>query len=142
MSGWIWWVVAAFAFAVGGVSTRRISLVLSSLGALLAAIIDVAGAGGVVPWIVFGVASLSATALVRRIVRLRARAHEELRRTAALIGRQAIVLERIANDEAAGCVKIGGEVWTARAFDDEHVIERGTRVEVVDVKGATALVAD
>ena len=34
----------------------------------------------------------------------------------------------------------GGEVWTARSFDDDEVIEAGERVEVVDIKGATALV--
>jgi len=41
-----------------------------------------------------------------------------------------------------GCVKIDGEVWTARALYDDEVIERGTRVEVVDIKGATALVSE
>jgi membrane protein implicated in regulation of membrane protease activity len=61
---------------------------------------------------------------------------------AALIGKQAIVLERIVNDEGVGCVKIEGEVWTARAFDDDHVIEQGTRVHVMEIKGATALVSD
>ena len=40
---------------------------------------------------------------------------------AALVGRPAMVLERIANDEGVGCVRIdGGEVWTARSFDDER----------------------
>ncbi len=52
------------------------------------------------------------------------------------------MLERIANDEGVGCVKIDGEVWTARSLDEDHVIERGTRVEVVDIKGATALVME
>ena len=48
---------------------------------------------------------------------------------AALVGRTAMVLERIANDEGVGCVRIdGGEVWTARSFDDDEVIEAGERV--------------
>ena len=52
-----------------------------------------------------------------------------------------MVLERIANDEGVGCVRIeGGEVWTARSFDDDEVIEAGERVEVVEIRGATALV--
>jgi membrane protein implicated in regulation of membrane protease activity len=59
----------------------------------------------------------------------------------ALVG-QAIVLETISNHEGEGCVKIDGDVWTARAFDDDRVIERGARVEVVDIKGATALVME
>ena len=57
---------------------------------------------------------------------------------AALVGRRAIVLERIANDEGVGCVKIdGGEVWTARSYDEDEVIDVGERVEVVEIRGAT-----
>jgi membrane protein implicated in regulation of membrane protease activity len=37
-------------------------------------------------------------------------------------------------------VKIGGEVWTARSFDDDRVIEPGEEVDVVEIRGATALV--
>ena len=59
---------------------------------------------------------------------------------AALVGRKAIVLERIANDEGVGCVKIDGEVWTARSFDEDQVFDAGRRVEVVEIRGATALV--
>ena len=33
---------------------------------------------------------------------------------AALVGQRALVVERIANDEGVGRVKIDGEVWTAR----------------------------
>ena len=62
--------------------------------------------------------------------------------TDALIGKHAVVLERIENYEGVGCVKIDGEVWTARSLHDDEVIERGTRVEVVDIKGATALVSE
>ena len=54
----------------------------------------------------------------------------------------AIVLERIANDEGVGSVRLDGEVWTARAYDEDQVIEAGTRVQVVEIRGATALVDD
>ena len=53
-----------------------------------------------------------------------------------------MVLERIANDEDVGCVRIGGEVWTARSYDDEEVIEAGRKVQVVEIRGATALVSE
>jgi membrane protein implicated in regulation of membrane protease activity len=39
-------------------------------------------------------------------------------------------------------VKIGGEVWTARPYDEEQAFEPGTRVEVLKIEGATALVCD
>jgi membrane protein implicated in regulation of membrane protease activity len=52
------------------------------------------------------------------------------------------VLARIANHEAVGCVRIDGEVWTARAYDEDQIIEAGTDVEVVEIRGATALVTE
>jgi len=62
--------------------------------------------------------------------------------TAALVGSTAVVTETIHNDAGRGAVRLEGEVWSARAYDDDEVIEAGTRVTVVDIKGATALVTE
>jgi membrane protein implicated in regulation of membrane protease activity len=51
------------------------------------------------------------------------------------------VLERIAN-EHPGTVRIGGEVWTARAYGEDEVIEAGEVVDVIEIRGATALVTE
>ncbi len=59
---------------------------------------------------------------------------------AALVGARAVVLEEVSAN--AGCVKIGGEVWTARPFDDDEVFPAGARVEVLKIEGATALVSE
>jgi membrane protein implicated in regulation of membrane protease activity len=143
MTGWVLWVIAACAFAVGEMLTMSFFLAPFALGGAVAAVVDVAGAGGLASWIAFVVVSLMTLGVVRPIARAHLREPPQIRTgSAALVGRQAIVLERIANNEGVGCVKIDGEVWTARAFDDDHVIERGTRVEVVQIKGATALVTE
>jgi membrane protein implicated in regulation of membrane protease activity len=60
--------------------------------------------------------------------------------TAALIGCPATVLERV--DGHGGQVKLAGEIWSARSFDEDQVFEPGTRVEVLKIDGATALVAE
>ena len=39
-------------------------------------------------------------------------------------------------------MKLDGEIWTARAYDDDEVIEPGTRVQVLEIRGATALVSE
>jgi membrane protein implicated in regulation of membrane protease activity len=54
------------------------------------------------------------------------------------VGSRAVVLERV--DDRSGRVKIGGEVWTARAFEEGDVIEPGATVHVAKIEGATALV--
>jgi membrane protein implicated in regulation of membrane protease activity len=136
-------VIAACVFGIGEMLTTSFFLAPFALGAGLAALVDAAGAGGAAAWIVFIVASVLTLGIVRPIARSHMKVPPQIRTgAAALVGRQAIVLERIANDEGVGCVKIDGEVWTARAFDDDEIIERGTRVHVVDIKGATALVTE
>ena len=82
-------------------------------------------------------------AFLRPVARSHMRMPPQLRTgTAALVGRNGVVLERIANHEGVGCVRIDGEVWTARAYDDDQVIEAGARVQVMDIRGATALVSE
>ena len=39
-------------------------------------------------------------------------------------------------------MKIGGEIWSARTYDEDEVIETGKRVEVMKIDGATALVSE
>ena len=60
--------------------------------------------------------------------------------TAALVGKTALVTERI--DADGGAVKLEGELWTARPYVPDEVIESGSRVHVVEIQGATALVSE
>ena len=143
MSGWVLWVIAACAFGVGEMLTGGFFLAPFALGGVFAAITDVAGAGELASWVVFVLVSLLAVGVLRPIARSHMKTPPQIRTgAAALIGQQAIVLERIANDEGVGCVRIDGEVWTARAYDEDQVIEAGTRVHVMQIKGATALVTE
>ena len=56
----------------------------------------------------------------------------------ALVGRTGVVVSRVTRD--GGQVRIGGELWSARPYDESEVIEEGARVDVFQIKGATALV--
>jgi membrane protein implicated in regulation of membrane protease activity len=143
MDDWVLWLIAAVVFGIGEIATTGFFLAPFAGGALLAALVSALGAGAAASWIVFLVASVALLAALRPVARRMRRMPAHLRTgTAALVGKQAMVLERIANDEGVGCVRIDGEVWTARAYDEDEVIEAGRRVHVVEIKGATALVAD
>jgi membrane protein implicated in regulation of membrane protease activity len=141
MESWLIWLIAAVVFAVGEIATLGFFLAPFAAGAALAAIISAAGAGAAISWIVFLVVSVIVLAALRPVARSHRRMPGQLRTgTAALIGRTATVIERIANLEDTGSVKLEGERWTARAYDDDEVFEPGARVHVVEIKGATALV--
>lgn len=137
------WILVAVVFGVGEMMTTSFFLAPFSGGALVAALIAAIGGGTVGSWVTFILVSLLLLWVVRPIARSHRRMPPQIRTgTAALVGRRAVVLERIANREAVGCVRIDGEVWTARAYDEDRVIEAGTDVEVVEIRGATALVSE
>jgi len=143
MDAWVIWIVLAVAFGVGEIVTTSFFLAPFGVGALAAAVVAAVGAGLVVSVAVFILVSVLMLLFVRPIARAHLHTPAQIRTgTAALVGRRAMVVERISNDEAVGCVRIDGEVWTARAYDEDEVIEAGRPVTVVEIRGATALVAE
>jgi membrane protein implicated in regulation of membrane protease activity len=141
MPDWAWWLVIAAALAGGEILTLGFFLGPVALAALLATL--VALVGGSVPLQIgaFVAGSIASLAIVRPVARRHMRTPPQMRTgTAALIGERAVVIETV--DQDGGRVKLAGEVWTARAFDEDEVMEPGTRVEVIRIEGATALVAE
>jgi membrane protein implicated in regulation of membrane protease activity len=141
MDAWVIWLIVAVVFGIGEIATLGFFLAPFAGGALVAALVSGAGAGDIASWIAFLVVSLTLLAALRPVAVRHMRQAPRLRTgTAALVGRTGTVVERITSDE--GCVRIEGEIWTARPFDEDQVIEAGTRVQVLEIKGATALVAE
>jgi membrane protein implicated in regulation of membrane protease activity len=139
---WILWVVAACALGAGEVHTGSLYLLPFAVGAGLAGAVSLAGVGTPLAVVVFLIVSMVVFGALRPVARRHRRLPPAIRTgAAALVGHRAMVLERIANGEGVGCVKIdNGEVWTARSYDEDEVIGVGERVEVVEIRGATALV--
>src|SRR5688500_4512206 len=136
MPDWVFWLIGAAVLAAGEVATLGFFLGAVSLAALPAAAVAAAGAGPAVQLAVFIVASLASLAFIRPIARRHLNTPPSIRTgTAALVGARALVLDRVHAD--GGRVKIGGEDWTARPYDEDAVYEEGARVEVLKIEGAT-----
>jgi membrane protein implicated in regulation of membrane protease activity len=141
MSSWVLWLVLTGVFTAGELHTNAFYLAPFAVGAAIATILAALGAGGLVATVTFAAAAILFLLLLRPVVVRHRRTGPALRSgVAALVGQHALVVERIANNEGIGTVKIGGEVWTARAYDEDQVIEPGAQVEVIEIRGATALV--
>lgn len=85
-------------------------------------------------------ASVAMLAFVRPTVVRRLRVGPSLEQGhTKLIGERALVIEAISTHKI-GRVKLAGEVWSAQAYDDSLTIEPGETVEVLQIKGATAVV--
>src|SRR4051794_4080288 len=137
------WLPPAAILAIGEIASMGLFLAPFAVGAAVAAVLSATGAGATIEWAAFLVVSVVLLAALRPIAREHQRTRGKLRTgTAALVGQTAMVGERIANAENVGCVRLDGEIWTARAYDEAEIIEPGTRVHVLEIRGATALVSE
>jgi membrane protein implicated in regulation of membrane protease activity len=140
MPAWVAWAIAAAALAAGEAASAALVLGPIALAAALAAIVAAVGGGVAVQLVAFVLGSIAALGILRPVATRHLRLPVHMRTgTAALVGTGATVLEQVNRD--GGRVKIGGEIWSARSYDEDQVLEPGDRVEVLKIDGATALVA-
>jgi membrane protein implicated in regulation of membrane protease activity len=135
------WIILAAVLGVAEIFTLTAALGLLAVGALAAALVAALGFGPFAQFAVFAAVSVAGLVVIRPLVKrqLRPRYGPQHRfGVAALVGRQARVVQEVSGH--AGRVRIGGEEWSARAYDETLVIPAGATVDVIEIEGATALV--
>jgi membrane protein implicated in regulation of membrane protease activity len=141
MSDWVIWLIAAIVFLLAEMATTTLFVIPFSVGALAGMLAGLVGAPVVAQLLIFLAVSGVAFTIVRPIARRHRNMPPQIRSgTAALIGRGATVLDEVTRE--SGTVKLEGEVWSARPIDEDEVYAPGTRVQVIQIQGATALVSD
>ena len=140
MPAWLVWVIVAAALSVVELVTLTVAAGLLAVAAVAASVAAALGVGAAGQAAAFAVAGGVSVAVVLPAVRRHHRTLTSRPRSgvAALVGQSAQVLEPV--DAQHGRVRIGGEVWSARAYVPEQVIPVGTIVDVFEIRGATALV--
>ncbi len=136
---WIAWLIAAAALGVAEAFTLTLAFGLLAAAALVAAI--VAGIGGslLAQVLAFAIAGAVGLLIVRPIARRQMTRTPLVREGSyALVGKKAVVVEEVTGTH--GLVKLSGEMWSARALDEDQVIPAGTLVDVMEIEGATAIV--
>ncbi|GAB3572275.1 NfeD family protein [Amycolatopsis endophytica] len=134
------WLIVAIVLMAAEVLSGDFFLLMLGLGALFGAGAALITGNIIVDAVVFAVASGALIFLARPALKRRFLAGAGHRtNTEALIGARAVVVSVV--DDHAGRVKLAGDVWSARSVADGQRIEPGTTVTVVEIAGATAVVA-
>ena len=136
MESWIVWLIVAAVLGVAELVTITFAFGIIAVAAVVGAFhLDLA-----IQLAAFVVAAGAGLGFIRPVAIRHIKQPPALRTgTAALVGRSAIVLEEV--NEHSGRVRIEGEEWSSRPYLDESlVIPVGTKVDVMQIKGATALV--
>jgi membrane protein implicated in regulation of membrane protease activity len=139
MESWIVWLVLAALLALAEVLTTTLAFGLLAVAAAVAAVVGGVGLGVPFQIAAFAVAAGAGLGVVRPIAVRHIRQPPPLKTgTSALVGRPAVVTQEVTALD--GRVRIGGEVWSARSYDESSVIPEGSKVDVLAIEGATALV--
>ena len=136
---WIIWLAAAAALGVAEFFAPTLAWGLLAVAAVVAAV--VAGLGGplLAQILAFAITGAAALLIVRPIAR-RHMSHPPLVREGsdALIGKTAVVVAEVT--AVRGLIRLSGEQWSARSFDEHQVIPVGALVTVMEIQGASAVV--
>ena len=135
------WLAVALVLAAIEVATLDLVFIMLAAGALVATLVAAAGAPFVIQVVAaVGVALLLIGLLRPVLVRRLHQGPETYTGTAALVGREARVLETVSG--TGGRIKLGGEVWSARTDGrtSPDTFLPGQPVRVVSIEGATAVV--
>ncbi|MFB7651592.1 MULTISPECIES: NfeD family protein [unclassified Streptomyces] len=139
MDLWLIWLIIAAVLAVAEIFTLTAALGMLSAAALITA--GSAAIGLPLPFqlLVFATVAAVAVLFVRPLALRRVRQPQGARfGIDALVGRAAYVVAEVSGRD--GRVRIDGEEWTARAYDETLVIPLGKTVDVIEISGATAFV--
>jgi membrane protein implicated in regulation of membrane protease activity len=139
LAAWVIWLIVAAVLGTVEIVTTTLAFGLLGIAALIAAGAGAAGADAALQFGVFVLSAAVGLGVARPFALRHIRQPPMLRTgTAALVGRPAIVLEEVTDTH--GRVRIGGEEWSARSYDETLVIPAGAKVDVMLIEGATALV--
>jgi membrane protein implicated in regulation of membrane protease activity len=141
LPGWAVWVIVAVAMLAIEATTTSFFTIYFGVAAAIAALLAVLGVPAAGQILAFAVLSVGGLVLTRPALLRMAGTDTPAVATGvdAMRGRIGVVTRAIGELEP-GLVKVGGETWTARSYFEHEPIAEGARVEVVEIKGVTALV--
>lgn len=139
MTAWIVWLIVAALLSVAELMTTTLALGIIAVAAIVAAGVGALDLALPFQLLAFVAASGAGLGFVLPVARRHIRQPPLLKTgPAALVGRSAQVLDEVTGH--SGRVRIGGEEWSARSYDETLVIPPGQTVDVMQIEGATALV--
>jgi membrane protein implicated in regulation of membrane protease activity len=139
-NAWAAWLGIALLLTVAELASLDLVLAMLATGALAGMVTSLATESVAAQVAVAVVTSIAMLAVVRPGLTRRLHSGPDLvLGPATLIGKQAVTPVRLSAMQG-GQLKIDGELWTAKPYDETLVIEPGETVEVLQIKGATAYV--
>ncbi|HEY2724640.1 MAG TPA: NfeD family protein [Pseudonocardiaceae bacterium] len=138
MTAAVVWLVVGLLLVAAEVLSGDFVLLMLGAGALAASASAALGGPIWLDILFFAGVSGALVTLARPVLKRRLHTAHVPTNVEALLGGKAVVVSTV--DAHQGKVRLRGELWSARAFDETQVLEPGRAVTVMDIFGATAVV--
>lgn len=133
------WLIIGIILVLAEVLSGAFVLVMLGGAALIAALVALVGGPGIISGVVFAAVAAGGITLARPAIMRHMHQTEHIKTNVdALVGGKALVVTTV--DANTGQVKINGELWSARSYDETEVLEPGRSVTIMNISGATAVV--
>jgi len=137
---WQTWLGVAMLLGVAELFSLDLILLMLAVGGVVGMVLAIAGLPFVLQALAAAAASVAMLTFVRPKWVSRLHSGPDLKHgPAALIGTTGFAIDEVS--ARGGLVKVSGETWTARPYDEHEVIPAGAKVEIYEIRGATAFVA-
>ncbi len=137
---WVFWLIAAGVFFIIEMATIGFLVFWFGIGSLLAMVTSFLTDNFVIQFMVFVISSTLLLIFTKPLVNKFIKIPKEVKTNAySIIGKKGVVILPINNVEGNGQIKIDGEVWSAKSYNDED-IPKGAEIEVVEIDGVRAVV--
>ena len=136
---WKLWLIIAGLFFVGEIATVGFLIFWFGIGALIAMIVSIFTTNIIIQTTIFLISSTILIFATKPFVKKFADVKKTNTNVYSIIGKKALVIKTINPIHSVGQIKLNGEVWTAES-DNQQIIEEGTEVEILEIKGVKAIV--
>lgn len=133
------WLIAAVAFGLIELITLGLATIWFAIGALFAWIFASFNAPLIVQVLVFLISSGVLLYYTRPIAQKVLKVGHTKTNVETLKGKTAVVIKEINNLQGEGQVKVSGQIWSAKSFNDEKIPEDSI-VEILDIQGVKLVV--
>lgn len=138
-SVYFWLIVLIACLVIEACTTQLLTIwfAAGSIGALVAAAL---GLNEIVQLGVFVVLSFVLLLLLRPMVRNVFRLRQDRTNADRILDQTAVVIQTIDERNGSGQIRLMGQIWTARALQNDEIISEGETVVVRRISGVKAIV--
>ncbi|NCC87526.1 MAG: NfeD family protein [Clostridia bacterium] len=137
--GVYFWIAMLVVMIIFEAATLSLTTIWFAVGSLAAIIVSALNGSVILQLSVFALVSLLLLIMLRPLVKNVFKVKNEKTNADRIIGENALVIQKINNEDETGQVKLMGQSWSARS-EDNSIIETGEKVVVCSISGVKAIV--